>query len=119
MKRDELFEKLEPPPGGLARLRARMDARPRRKRVVVPLAFAFAAAAIVLLVVVGRGRAADPLSAARQRGDAPEIALGLARMPGAAVTIDDEARATTALAEVPTQDPHVAFYWVSSTTWRD
>ena len=40
-------------------------------------------------------------------------------MPAAVVTIEDDERATTALAEVPTRDPKVAFYWVSSTTWRE
>jgi hypothetical protein len=122
MRRDELFERLEPPPGGLASLRARMAAprrrRPSRARVGAVLAFAVAAAALVL-VVASRGRAPDLVAAARQRGGTPEVALGLAPMPAAVVAIDPAERATSALAEVPTTDPNVAFYWVSSTTWGD
>jgi hypothetical protein len=118
MRRDEIFERLDPPPGGLAALRSRIAPRPRPARRLAPLALAAAAAAIVLFVL-SRGRAPDPLAAARQHGDAPEVALGLAPMPAAAVSIDREDRATTALAEVPTKDPHVAFYWVGSTTWGD
>ena len=50
MKRDELFEVLEPPPHGLTRLRARMAAR-RANRLLRPaLALAFAAAVALLLV---------------------------------------------------------------------
>lgn len=119
MRRDEIFEKLEPPPGGLAALRARMDA-PRSSRVrrfAVPV-LALAAAALVL-VVVSRDRAPDLVSAARQRGGPSEVALGLAPMPAFTVAIDAEQRATSALAEVHTTDPNVAFYWVSSTTWGD
>jgi hypothetical protein len=120
MRHDEIFEQLAPPPGGLAALRARLDARPRRARLLVPLALAltFAAAAVVLLVV-GRGRTPDLVAAARQRGDAPEIALGLAPRPASPVAALREDRATTALAEVQTADPRVVFYWVSSTTWKD
>jgi hypothetical protein len=117
MRRDEIFERLEPPPGGLAALRARMDARPRRAHLLVPLALAVAAA--VVLLVVGRGRTPDLVAAARQRGDAPEIELGLAPRPASPVAVEREDRATTALAEVQTADPRVVFYWVSSTTWKD
>jgi hypothetical protein len=39
-------------------------------------------------------------------------------MPVAAAAIDDSARATTALAEVKTSNPRVAFYWVSSMDWK-
>lgn len=119
MKRDEIFEKLEPPPGGLAALRARIHApRPTRARRVLVPAFAVAAAALVL-VVLSRDRAPDLVSAARQRGDTAEVTLGLAPMPAAAVAIDPEQRATSALAEVHTTNPNVAFFWVSSTTWSD
>lgn len=117
MRRDELFERLDPPPGGLAALRARMDARPRLALRLAPLAFAVATAALVVFVL-HRGRAPDLVAAARQLAGAPEIALGLAPMPAAAVAIEKDDRATTALTEVPTKDPRVAFYWVSSTTWQ-
>ena len=119
MKHDEIFERLNPPPGGLAALRARMDARPRVLRRVAPFAFAATALALLLFYFIRRESAPDLVLAARLMGEAPEVALGLAPMPAAAAAIPAGDRATTALAEVRTSNPNVAFYWVSSTTWRD
>ena len=118
MRRDEIFEKLDPPRDGLTTLRARMASPRRRARPLAALAFAAAAAAVVL-VVMSRDRGPDLVSAARQNGDTPEVALGLAPVPAAAVAIEPGHRATSALAEVHTTDPNVSFYWVSSTTWSD
>jgi hypothetical protein len=119
MNHDDVFERLEPPPGGLATLRARLASRPSvLRRVAPPLAFAVAAVAIVVFLA-GRRRASDPLAEARQKGDGAEVLLGLAPMPKVPVTVDAESRATTALAEVKTANPNVAFYWISSTDWRD
>lgn len=119
MRRDEIFERLDPPSGGLASLRARMAApRPSLARRFAVPAFAVAAAAIIF-VFLSRDRSPDLVTAARQRGDTAEIALGLAPMPAAAVAIDPELRGTSALAQVRTTNPNVAFYWVSSTTWKD
>ena len=114
MRRDEIFERLDPPPGGLAELRARIAAPPRRARRRALPVLAVAAAALVFLVVSG-DRPPDLVSAARRRADTAEIALGLAPVPAAAVAIDPEQRATAALAEVRTTDPNVVFYWVGST----
>ena len=63
MKREDVFERLEPPPGGLAGLRARITP-PRGTRRFVPLAGAFAIAAALLLFVATavpllRGRSHD------------------------------------------------------------
>lgn len=120
MKRSELWRRLEPPPGGLAGLHARMHARPSvaRRRATLALSFALAAG-VLFFLVMSRRRALDPVAAARRQGAASEIALGLAPMPANPVAIDAEARATTALVEVRTYDPKVSFYWVSSTSWRD
>ncbi|HEY5148074.1 MAG TPA: hypothetical protein VII82_14970 [Polyangiaceae bacterium] len=120
MKRSEIWKRLEPPPGGLARLHARMNARPSvaRRRATVALSFALAAA-VLLLFFTSRRHAIDPVAAARQQGAAPAITLGLAPMPAGTVAIDGDDRATTALVEVRTSNPRVSFYWVSSTSWRD
>lgn len=113
MRREDLFERLEPPPGGLAGLRARMSARPSRLRRLAPVAGAVALAAAVLLFL-SRGQAPDLVAATRARGGPEAIALGLAPLGGGAASITPEERATTALAEVPSSNPRVAFYWVSS-----
>ncbi len=120
MRRDEIFERLDPPRGGLAALRARLGARRRRARVFVPVGFAAAAVAVVVvLVVFGREGTPDLVAAARLGGDASEIGLGLAPRPAFPVAVGREDRGTTALARVETADPRVVFYWVSSTTWKD
>jgi hypothetical protein len=119
VKHDDIFEPIDPPSGGLATLRARMEARPRVFRRVAPLAFAAAAVALVVLYFTRRESAPDLVTAARMLGGVPEIALGLAPMPGVPVAIAADDRATTALAEVRTANPSVAFYLVSSTTWKE
>ena len=116
MKRAELFERIDPPPGGLAALRERLDARSSRR--FVPLLAIAGAAAVVLFFVLGRPRP-DAAARARTHVDTSEVALGLAPMPAERVAIADDARGTTALVAVPTKDPNVAFYWVQSTTWGD
>lgn len=117
MKREEIFERIDPPPGGLAALRERLDARSSRR--FVPLfALAGAAVAIVVFLVVGR-RHDDVTARARTHVDTSEVALGLAPMPATPVAIAGDSRETTALVAVPTKDPNVSFYWVQSTDWRD
>lgn len=111
MKREDVFERLEPPPGGLAGLRERIT-RPRETRRFVPLAGALALAA-GLLLVWSSDRTPDLVTAARQRGGPEEIALGLAPAHGEAAVV--QAQTTSALAQVPTSNPSVAFYWVGST----
>jgi hypothetical protein len=96
-----------------------MEARPRVLRRVAPFAFAVAALALLLFYFTRRASVPDLVAAARLQGDAPEVALGLAPMPAATVAIAAGDRSTTALAEVRTSNPNVAFYWVSSTTWRE
>ncbi len=118
MNPDDILERLEPPPGGLAKLRALLESRPGvLRRLAPPIAVAVAVAAIVLLFV-GRRRAMDPLAEARRQGNGAEVALGLAPVPKAPVIVDSDSRGTTALARVESADPNVAFYWVSSTEWH-
>ena len=118
MKHDEIFERLAPPAGGLATLRTRLEARGDRARRLALPAFALALAMLALFLWK-RSAAPDPIAAARSSGGLAEVSLGLAPMPSVVVTIEEESRATTALAEVPTSNPNVAFYWVSSTAWRE
>ena len=116
MKREDVFERLEPPPGGVAKLRERMTARPSsmaRARRLVPVAAALAIAAVVLLFW-SRRTPPDLVAAARHRAGLEQVALGLAPAPRGSAALTDEERETTALAEVPTSNPTVAFYWVSS-----
>ena len=111
MKREDVFERLEPPPGGLAGLRERIT-QPHKARRFVPLAGSFAMAAALLLVWLS-DRTPDLVTAARERGGPEEIALGLAPARGEPAAV--QAQATSALAQVPTSNPSVAFYWVGST----
>lgn len=119
MKQGDIFKRLEPPPNGLTRLRARIDAGDDRWFVPIarlaPLAFVAAAAVLVIIVVIRRN---DPIANARRHVDVAEVGLGIAPMPSVTVALDDATRGTTALTEVRTSNPNVAFYWVSSTTWK-
>jgi hypothetical protein len=112
MRRDDVFERLEPPPGGLARLRSRLD-RPRSKAwrrtfVAVP---ALAVAALLVLVL-GRPRAPDLVAAARENGGIEPAALGLAMSPPGVAVVDSQ---TAGVIGVPTDDPKVVFVWVGTT----
>jgi hypothetical protein len=114
MKRDELFDVKEPPNGGLARLRQRLDERPRVFRWPIAVGLA-AAIALLLLLVRARRDIPDLVAEASARGEASSIGLGLAPVPRSAVIL--EPSTMTAMVEVTTSDPKVAFYWVSSTAW--
>jgi hypothetical protein len=124
MKHDEIFERLEPPPGGLGRLRARLvreeEKKARARRVTsLGLGLVFAALSLVLFFTTRR-TTTDPVASARLHAGGAEVALGLATLRGGGVVVvDRESRATTAIAEVQTTNPNVAFYWVSSTQWNE
>lgn len=116
MKHEEIFELRDPPPGGLAKLRARMDARPRHApRIAIGLAFALAAIAIFLLT---RRHEPTLLEAARTHVAPAEVELGLASPPAQRVVLAESERGSAVLVEVPTQDPNVSFYWASSNAWE-
>lgn len=116
MKHEEVFEQRDPPPGGLSRLRERLDGRRSRvwKLSFVAAPAALAIAAIVFLVL-SRPRAPDLVTAARHRGGLDEVALGLASSPAASVALGDDNRATTGIAEMRSANPNVVFAWVVST----
>jgi hypothetical protein len=88
--RDELFEPLEPPPGGLQRLRARLDA-PRTRSAPIWI-FAVATCALAL------------------------GAVALQAPPREPVTVPPSGRAEVAVVRVPLRDERVVFYWVASAT---
>jgi hypothetical protein len=111
MKREEIFELHDPPPGGLAKLRARMREKRRRPRAAFVLAFAVAALA---LFVATRRHRPGLLDAARAHVEPAEVELGLASPPAQRVAATER---STVLVEVPTNDPNVSFYWASSTSW--
>lgn len=94
MKRDELFEALEPPPHGLTRLRGKLATRRAHRLLRPALVLAFAAAVALLFVprappvdwstelqgsltgsLVGQGGGGEPVSALDGQ------ALGLERLP--------------------------------------
>jgi hypothetical protein len=118
MKREEVFERLDPPPGGAAKLRARLDSHERHARrgriayVAVPAGVAVAAA--VAFLVVTRPRVPDLVKAARARGGLDQVALGLSDSPPAAVAVTPERQATASVLAMRTENPNVAFYWVAS-----
>ncbi|MBN1774015.1 MAG: hypothetical protein JXB32_22340 [Deltaproteobacteria bacterium] len=135
----DVFERLEPPPGGLARLRARMAEaeRPRTASPLRPLAWVAAAAAAASLVVVAALAAREgtvprpgPVAAApvpaptvviaaappaRLPGFHPAFAaLGLEPLPSEPVTVSAETAASLALQRVPLEDDRVVFYLVAT-----
>ena len=115
MKREDVFERLSPPPGGLADLRERMGLRAIPLRRYLPAGVALATAAAAIVVVQSRPAPPDLIARAHARGDAAEMVLGLAPPQRDPVVLADDDRATTALERVPTSRPDVAFYWVAST----
>ena len=131
----DVFEKLEPPPGGPARLRARMTAaaRPRESSAFRPLAWIAAAAvaasltALVVLAALERpvthaasGPAVVPpttvvaaASGVPLPGTHPALAtLGLEPLPTEPVTAAAGA-SSLALRRVPVADDRVVFYLVA------
>jgi hypothetical protein len=87
--RDELFEQLEPPPGGLAALRARLDG-PGSRMGRVWMAAAVTCALALATVVARHASTPEP------------------------VTVPSSERAELAAVRVPLRDDKVIFYWVAS-----
>lgn len=133
---EDVFERLEPPPGGPARLRARLAAaeEPRSSLPLRPpawVAAAAVAASLVVLVVLAAleppaRRATDaaipppgPVAAAapeaRLPGTHPAFAaLGLEPPPSEPVAASASAGGALALQRVPLADERVVFYLVAA-----
>jgi len=115
----DLFERLEPRPGGLAALRRRLDGdEARRSRGLRVAAVAAVAAAVAVLLVVWmwptatwppRARASTRLAA-----HPAAVGLGFAPAPAEPVTVMPGSRAEVAVSRVPTSDERVVFYWVAT-----
>ncbi len=107
-RRSELFRQLEPPPGGLALLRERLETRRQRRAWLVGVP-AFAAAACAVLVLALRQPAPDPV---REGLLADPLVHSLGLRPAQADVAAAEGQ--TALTQVPSANPHVAIYWVDA-----
>jgi len=123
-KRD-VFEELEPPPGGAAMLRRRLESerhRPRVLRALLPLTAAVAAATVIT-VWVGLGTRVERVRVVETRAR-PELAalvtehpatigLGIRPVPTEPVVVPAAARRSCAVERVATPDDEVIFYWVN------
>jgi hypothetical protein len=102
----ELFPVLDPPPGGLARLRARLDREERPGwgwvgRALVPLAATAAVAALFALGLPG---------GLRPRVEAFDFAV-----PAERVSVAANDPHPPVLVQLPSSDPHVVIYAVAPT----
>ncbi len=110
-----LFEVLEPPPGGLTRLRARIGRERRRRVRRWSLAMAAAALALAALTapLLPRGDA-GPWAPGAPDVDALALQVGLGEPPAETVSIRPDLRRRYAVREVPTTDERVVFFMVGS-----
>ena len=110
---EKLFESLDPPRGGLAALRTRIE-RDRRGRVRALNLQAIAAVVLVLAVaswsVFAPRGPVEPLPSF----DLARIGLGLAPKPPEAVTVPDGRRHELAVQRVPLGTDSVVFYRIAS-----
>jgi hypothetical protein len=111
--RDNLFETLDPPPGGLTRLRARL-ASERRRRVRAGFAGAVLAAGGAAALAVGVALGPAQPAAPWPEFSPLRIRLGLAPPPSEPLSLPPEAQSTVALVRVPSSTERVALYWVGS-----
>jgi hypothetical protein len=109
VKLDDVFVALDPPPGGLARLRQRLAGEPARRRRQAWAALGVAAA-VCLLALIGRAR--DPVLDLRMvRNYGALAALGLVEVPREPVASVHRDGVSVAVKRVAT-DPSLAVYLV-------
>jgi hypothetical protein len=104
MKRQQVFEELEPPPFGLERLRARM--RDRRRRVSPLVLVGVMASALVVLLVWPKAPRVDLVALARGSAAGPLV--------GVSSLEDVTALEKTGVLRMPSQNPDVVLYRVAS-----
>ena len=104
MKREQVFEELEPPPFGLERLRARMAER--RRRVSPLVLVGVVASALVVLLAWPKTPGVDLVALARASAAAP--------MVGVRSADDVTALEETGVLRLPSQNPDVSLYRVAS-----
>jgi hypothetical protein len=110
---DRLFPILDPPPGGLTRLRARIREDRRRRRRSWALAtagIAVLAFAILVLVPLHTETRLPPWF----ESDLLAIQLGIVDPPSEPVSIRPDLRHEFAVQRIPTTDERVVFYLVGS-----
>jgi hypothetical protein len=113
-EREDLFPLLEPPPGGLARLRSLLDQEEmgRRRMPLIALGMASAAAAVLVAFVLLSNRGTgEPW---RDSEDPTLVRLGLTAPPSEPVEIPLRDRSSMAAMRVAVDDPNVVFYLVAS-----
>lgn len=113
-EQDRLFELLDPPPGGLIRLRAGVGAERRRRFRNRSLAAGLATAAAALLALFLVPGTAPPTPLPGLESDLLAVKLGLAEAPTEVVSIRPDLRREYAVRQVPTSDERVVFYMVGS-----
>ncbi len=110
-----LFEMLDPPPGGLTRLQARIRGERRRKIrnwTLATAAAGIAAIGLAVLLLLPNGGELPLLPGFES--DLLAIQLGLIEAPEESVSIRPDLRNEYAVLEIPTGDDRVVFYMVGS-----
>ena len=108
----EVFEQLDPPSGGLARLNSRLDVVPRERiRGGMRWAFTAALVAVSALVWSHRGRQEDSSVLVFAMDSMPALMLpGVLDLPASAVSVAPDQRDSQALLEIsPTGDGVLLF----------
>src|SRR5262245_35509806 len=110
-----LFPTLDPPPGGLTRLRTRIREDRRRRARSWGLATAGIAAVAFAVLVLVPPRPVAPLQALPGlESDLLAIQLGIVDPPSEPVSIRPDLRGEFAVRRIPTTDRRVVFYLVGS-----
>lgn len=117
MNPEPLFKTLDPPPGGLTALRARLDAErlrsPRQRRVwAASIAVGVAAAVIVAALILSPGRPPEPQLPVPD--DPVLAALTLSNVGAASVQVSASNAGTIAVEPVPLPTEDVVYYRVAS-----
>jgi hypothetical protein len=114
-ERGRLFEVLEPPPGGLAKLRARIASDTRQRRSFELLGYAAAAALLLFLTgVTIVGPRGSRSGYAMPQFDQARLRLGMDSSPAEALTIPASERAVLGAQRIPLPTNDVQFYLVAS-----
>lgn len=112
VRRGDLFERLEPPPGGIGRFRARLG-EPRRSgatRFAAGLVLAGAAAAAMAIGVLRPRDESEVRGLLFARADPASVLLGFAPPPPDTVVLVEGEQTHAALARVPSDNPEVIVY---------
>ena len=111
---ENVLSTLEPPPGGLAELRARI-ARDASRSVAVRRLQAVTAAVVLVAIVTWAGLASGTRQDMLPAGfDLVQLHLGLRAVPAEPLTIPADQRSRTAVRRVPLPTDQVVFYLIGS-----